>query len=144
MLELLALHVVVLNSQIFMILWKLMKKWHHLWWKSSWTISSSRKLLKKRQKNPLEWWRVHEVQFSYVGFVAWQILGTVGSQIEAQKVFYVASICTNFWRSWDWMMFVLRSWHLWSLLHGHGGGPYGRKWVFNWLSWAFGHWRKWQ
>ncbi len=27
------------------------------------------KKVTKEVKNPLEWWRVHEVQFSYVGFV---------------------------------------------------------------------------
>jgi hypothetical protein len=38
--------------------------------------------------------KVHESQISYVTFVARQILGIVGSQIEAKKV-NIASICTN-------------------------------------------------
>jgi hypothetical protein len=46
-------------------------------------------------KNPLEWWRVHEVQFLYVGFVIQQILGIVGTHIELEKNFSVGSICTN-------------------------------------------------
>jgi len=46
-------------------------------------------------KNLLAWWKVHESYFSYVGFVAWQILGIVGSQIEAEKVFKIVSICIN-------------------------------------------------
>jgi hypothetical protein len=33
---------------VFMILWRLMKKWHHQWWKNIWTISNSRKLSKRR------------------------------------------------------------------------------------------------
>jgi hypothetical protein len=37
------------------------------------------KVMKEEAKNPLEWWRVHEVQFSNVGFVAQQILRIVGS-----------------------------------------------------------------
>jgi hypothetical protein len=37
----------------------------------------------------------HKVQFSYVGFVDWQILGIVGSQIEVEKVFNIINICTN-------------------------------------------------
>jgi hypothetical protein len=43
----------------------------------------------------LAWWKVHESQFSYVAFVAWQILGIVGSQIEAEKVFKIAGTCIN-------------------------------------------------
>ncbi len=39
--------------------------------------------------------KVHESQFSYVTFVARQILGIVGSQIEAKKAFNIAGICTN-------------------------------------------------
>jgi hypothetical protein len=30
-------------------------------------------------KDPLAWWKTHELQFSYVGFVAQQILGIVAS-----------------------------------------------------------------
>jgi hypothetical protein len=29
-----------------------------------------KKVMKEEVKNPLEWWRVHKVQFSYVEFVA--------------------------------------------------------------------------
>ncbi len=43
---------------------------------------------------------MHEVQFSYVGFVGWQKNLIVGSQIEVEKVFSVASICTNLWCFW--------------------------------------------
>jgi hypothetical protein len=35
----------------------------------------------------------------YVGFVARQILGIVGSHIEVEKVFNVAGICTSLQRS---------------------------------------------
>jgi hypothetical protein len=30
-------------------------------------------------KNPLGWWRMHEALFSYLAFVAPQIMGIVGS-----------------------------------------------------------------
>jgi hypothetical protein len=43
-----------------------------------------KKVTKEKAKNPLEWWRVHEVEFSYVG-----------SHIEVERVFIVAGICTN-------------------------------------------------
>jgi hypothetical protein len=46
-------------------------------------------------KDPLAWWRAKEGHFSYVKFVAHQILGIMGSQIEAERVFNIASICTN-------------------------------------------------
>jgi hypothetical protein len=39
--------------------------------------------------------KVHESQFSYVVFMAQQIIGIVGSQIEAERAFNIASICTN-------------------------------------------------
>jgi hypothetical protein len=42
-----------------------------------------KKIIEEEAKNPLGWWRVHEAQFSYLGFVAQQIMGIVGSQIEA-------------------------------------------------------------
>jgi hypothetical protein len=35
--------------------------------------------VKKWCKNPLAWWKMHEVWFPYVGFVAQQTLGIVGS-----------------------------------------------------------------
>jgi hypothetical protein len=37
----------------------------------------------------------HESQFSYVVFVAQQILGIVGSQIEVERSFNIVDICTN-------------------------------------------------
>ncbi len=54
-----------------------------------------KKVINEEAKNPSEWWKMHEVQFSYVGFVSWQKNLIVGSQIEVEKVFSVASICTN-------------------------------------------------
>ncbi len=50
-------------------------------------------------KDLLAWWRAKERHFSYVKFVAHQILGIVGSQIEAEIIFNVASIYTNLRRS---------------------------------------------
>jgi hypothetical protein len=38
-----------------------------------------KKVMKEEAKHPLTWWRVHEVQFLYVGFLAQQILRIVKS-----------------------------------------------------------------
>jgi hypothetical protein len=46
-------------------------------------------------KSSFAWWKAHESQLSYVVFVALQILRIVGSQIEAERVFNIVSICTN-------------------------------------------------
>ncbi len=46
-------------------------------------------------KDPLAWWRAQEGHLSYVGFIAHQILGIVGWQIEVDRVFNIASICMN-------------------------------------------------
>jgi hypothetical protein len=40
------------------------------------------------------------MHYSYVGFVAQQILGIVGFQIEVERVFNIATICTNLLHSW--------------------------------------------
>jgi hypothetical protein len=36
-------------------------------------------VMEEEAKNSQEWWKAHEVQFLYVGFVAWHILRIVGS-----------------------------------------------------------------
>ncbi len=46
-------------------------------------------------KSLFAWWKAHESQFSYVAFVAQQILGIVGSQFEVERVFNIVDICTN-------------------------------------------------
>jgi hypothetical protein len=38
-------------------------------------------MIKEDYKDPLKWWTTHEVHFSYVGFVAQQVLGIVNFQI---------------------------------------------------------------
>jgi hypothetical protein len=43
----------------------------------------------------LAWWKAQEGHFSYVKFVAHQILGIVGSQIEVEKNLNIAIIYTN-------------------------------------------------
>ena len=47
----------------------------------------------------MEWWRVNEASFPCVGFLARQYLGILGSQIETERIFSVASILTNLRRS---------------------------------------------
>jgi hypothetical protein len=46
-------------------------------------------------KCPLQWWAKHEAMFAIVGFLACQILGIVGSQIETKRIFSLAGILTN-------------------------------------------------
>ena len=43
----------------------------------------------------LEWWRINEVVFPNVGFLACQYLAIPGSQIESERIFSVAGILSN-------------------------------------------------
>jgi hypothetical protein len=52
-----------------------------------------KKMIEEECKNPLAWWKVHEVP--YVGFAAQQILGIVGSHIETKSFFNIEGIFTN-------------------------------------------------
>ncbi len=63
--------------------------------KEQFTHFKIKKGIEAECKDPLAWWRAHEVHYSCVGFVARQILDIVGSQIEAERVFSIAGICTN-------------------------------------------------
>jgi len=54
-----------------------------------------KKVTDEECKDPLAWWWAEEGHFSYVEFVARQILGIVGSQIEANRVFNIVGICMN-------------------------------------------------
>jgi hypothetical protein len=40
-------------------------------------------------------WKAHEQHFSYVAFIAQQVLGIVGSQMEVKRIFNIVNICTN-------------------------------------------------
>jgi len=42
----------------------------------------------------LQWWQKHETMFPTVGFLARQILGIVGSQIEIERIFSLAQVLT--------------------------------------------------
>jgi hypothetical protein len=44
---------------------------------------------------PLQWWEKHEVMFPIVGFLAWQILRIIGSQIETERIFSLVGILIN-------------------------------------------------
>ncbi len=115
MLELLALHLVVLNPQVFMILWKLLKKWHHQRWKNNWTIQGSRKLQRRGQKSI----RMVENTWGII-LVCW-VCGSTNSKDcwftdEAERVFSVASICTNlrcFWlgiKNLEMLISIYKNW----------------------------------
>ncbi len=49
----------------------------------------------KEIKCPLQWWEKNETMFPIVGFLACQILGIVGSQIETEMIFSLIGILTN-------------------------------------------------
>lgn len=46
-------------------------------------------------ENPLAWWKDREVQFPNVGFLARQILGIVGTQVETERIFSVVGLITD-------------------------------------------------
>jgi hypothetical protein len=46
-------------------------------------------------KNLLQWWVKHESRFPIIGFLANQILGIIGSQIEIECIFSLARILTS-------------------------------------------------
>jgi hypothetical protein len=52
-----------------------------------------RKACDEECKSSLAQWKGHESQFSYVLFVAQQILGIYGSQVEVERVFNIVDIC---------------------------------------------------
>ncbi len=41
-------------------------------------------------KCPFQWWQKNEAMFRTLGFLAWQILEIVGSQIETKRIFSLA------------------------------------------------------
>jgi hypothetical protein len=67
--------------------------------KEQFTHFKIKKGIEEECKDPLAWWRAHGVHYSYVEFVACQILGIVGSQIEVKRVFSIVCICKNLQRS---------------------------------------------
>jgi hypothetical protein len=60
------------------------------------------------KKNPLESFKVHETQFLYVSFITQQILGIVGSQIEAKKFFRVKhdKVCQRWILIFSWKVSI--------------------------------------
>lgn len=47
---------------------------------------------------PLLWWREHEKEFPNVAFLARQILGIVGSQVELERLFSISGVITSLQR----------------------------------------------
>ncbi len=54
-----------------------------------------KKVTDDEYKDLLAWWRALESYLSYVEFVVHKILGIVGSQIEAKRVFNIVGIYMN-------------------------------------------------
>ena len=44
---------------------------------------------------PLMWWKEQEFHFLVVAYAACQFLGIPGSQIECERIFSIAGICTT-------------------------------------------------
>jgi hypothetical protein len=51
--------------------------------------------------NPLMWWATNESRFPNVDFLAQQILGITGSQIETERNFSIASVFVEHGRVWE-------------------------------------------
>ncbi len=70
----------------------------------------------KEIKCPPQWWQKHESMFPTVGFLAQQILGIVGSQIETKRIFSLVGIFTNLRRyhlqteNLEKLIFVSKNW----------------------------------
>ncbi len=70
----------------------------------------------KNIENLFQWWEKHEFKFPTICFLAKQILGIVGSQIEVQCIFSLVRILTSFRRcqlqskSLDELNFVSQNW----------------------------------
>ncbi len=71
----------------------------------------------KEINNPLQWWEKHESRFPIVAFLERQILGTIGSQIETERIFSLTRILTNLKRcrlqskNLDKLIFISQNWH---------------------------------
>jgi hypothetical protein len=67
-------------------------------------------------KCPLQWWQKHETMFLTIGFLARQILGVVGFQIEIERSFFLVGILTNLRRchlqteNLENLIFVNKNW----------------------------------
>ena len=70
----------------------------------------------KSAENPLHWWKAHESQFPTVAFLARQVLGIVGSQIETERVFSIAGVLTALRRcrlgskNLDQLVLLVKNW----------------------------------
>jgi hypothetical protein len=65
----------------------------------------------KNIKNPLQGWEKHESRFSTIGFLAKQNFKILGSQIETECIFFLASILTSLRKCW--LQFeILDNWFL--------------------------------
>jgi hypothetical protein len=49
----------------------------------------------KEINNPLQWWEKHESRFPIMTFLARQILRTIDSQIETERICSLAGVLTN-------------------------------------------------
>jgi hypothetical protein len=62
-------------------------------------------------------WKAHEQHFSYVAFIAQQVLGIVGFQIEVERIFNIVNICIilrHFQFSMDnfeTLKIIYKNWH---------------------------------
>jgi hypothetical protein len=52
-------------------------------------------------EKPFQWWEKHESRFPINGFLAKQILGILGSQIEIECIFSLAKILTSLRKCWS-------------------------------------------
>jgi hypothetical protein len=66
--------------------------------------------------SPLSWWRKHEKEFRNVAFLARQILGIVGSQVEIERIFSITGVILSQQRCrlgvehLDKLVFISKNW----------------------------------
>jgi hypothetical protein len=66
--------------------------------------------------NPIVWWKTHEGQFSNVGFLAKQVFGILGFQIEIEKVLSLIGIlktlkcCHLQVQNFDQIITIINNW----------------------------------
>ncbi len=76
-----------------------------------------KKVIEEEWEGPLTWLRAHEVHYSYVGFVAQQILEIVGSQIEVEFISILqlfAWTCPISWFGMDNLEMLINIYKNWS------------------------------
>jgi len=98
-----------------------------------------KKVIEEEWEGPLTWLRAHEVHYSYVGFVAQQILEIVGSQIEVEFISILqlfAWTCPISWFGMDNLEMLINIYKNWSNdVHVGDAPPIRNSWKWKKPQW---------